>query len=59
MKGFIGDIKAFTTLFDRLQTTVKWVENDIYGQLLGIFTRFDVRKTDSAAGFYVTYTDAV
>lgn len=59
MKGFIGDIKAFTTLFDRSQTTVKWVENDIYGQLLGIFTRFDSRKTDSEAGFYVTYTDAV
>ena len=59
MKGFIGDLKAFVTLFDRLQTTVKWVENDIYGQLLGIFTRFDARKTDSAAGFYVTYTDAV
>lgn len=59
LKAFIGDIKAFATLFDRKQATVKWQDNDIYGQLMGIATRFDVKKTDSAAGVYVTYTDAV
>ena len=57
--GFIGDPKAFVTLFDRKQVSVKWVDNDIYGQLLASFVRFDVKKTDPAAGFYITYTAAV
>ncbi len=54
--GFIGDPKAFTTLFDRKKVSVKWVDNDVYGQLLAGFVRFDVEATDSEAGFYVTYT---
>lgn len=56
MKGFIGDPFAFCTLFDRQQTTAKWVANDIYGQLLGIYARFDTRATDTKAGVYVTFT---
>lgn len=59
MKAFIGDPKAFVTLFDRTATTAKWVNNDIYGEVLALFTRFDVKKTDEAAGKFVTYTDAV
>ena len=59
MKAFIGDPKAFVTLFDRVATTAKWVNNDIYGEVLAVFTRFDVKKTDAAAGKFVTYTDAV
>ena len=58
LKGFIGDPKAFATLFDRKQVTVKWVDNDVYGQLLAGFVRFDVKKVDAAAGFYITYTPA-
>lgn len=58
MKAFIGDPKAFVTLFDRVATTAKWVNNDIYGEVLAVFTRFDVKKTDVAAGKFVTYTDA-
>lgn len=58
MKAFVGDPKAYMTLFDRLQTSVKWVDNNIYGQLLACFIRFDVQKVDANAGFYVTYTDA-
>lgn len=58
MKAFIGDPKAFVTLFDRVATTAKWVNNDIYGEVLAVFTRFDVKKTDAAAGKFVTYTDA-
>ncbi|MCT4786590.1 phage major capsid protein [Exiguobacterium aestuarii] len=54
--GFIGDAKAFMTLFDRKRATVKWVDNDVYGQLLAGFVRFDAEATDTAAGFYVTYT---
>lgn len=59
MKAFIGDPKAFVTLFDRTATTAKWVNNDIYGEVLALFTRFDTKKTDAAAGKFVTYTDAV
>ena len=54
--GFIGDPKAFATLFDRKRSSVKWVDNDVYGQLLAGYVRFDVKATDTDAGFYVTYT---
>lgn len=59
MKFFIGDVAEFVKLFDRLQVSVKWVNNDIYGQLLGLFIRLDVKKVDEAAGFFGTYTDVV
>lgn len=59
MKFFIGDLSEFVGLFDRSQVSVKWVNNDIYGQLLGLFIRLDVKKVDEAAGFFGTYTDAV
>ena len=59
MKFFIGDISEFVKLFDRSQVYVKWVNNDIYGQLLGLFIRLDVKKVDEAAGFFGTYTDVV
>ena len=58
MKAFIGDVGEFATLFDRVQITVKWQDDKIYGQYLGTASRFDVKKVDEAAGFYVTYTDA-
>lgn len=58
MKAFIGDIKEFVTLFDRLQVTVHWANNAVYGQLLGSAVRFDVKQVDGDAGFFVTYTDA-
>lgn len=54
--GFIGDPKEFATFFDRKRTSVKWIDNDIYGQLLAGFVRFDVKEVDEDAGFYVTYT---
>ncbi len=54
--GFVGDPKAFATLFDRKRASVKWVDNDVYGQLLAGFVRFDVEVADTDAGFYVTYT---
>ena len=58
MKGFVGDLAAAVTYFDRVQTTVRWTDNEIYGQLLSGVTRFDVQKVDTDAGFYITYTDA-
>lgn len=59
MKAFIGDVGEFATLFDRAQTTVKWQDDKIYGQYLATANRFDVKKVDEEAGFYVTYTDVV
>lgn len=59
LNGFIGDPKEFAALFDRNNVSVKWVDNDIYGELLAGFVRFDVKKVDSAAGFYITYTAQV
>lgn len=59
MKFFIGDVSEFVKLFDRSQVSVKWVNNDIYGQLLGLFIRLDVKEVDAAAGFFGTYTDVV
>ena len=54
--GFVGDAKEFCTLFNRKQASVKWTDNDIYGQLLAGFVRFDVKKVDDEAGYYITYT---
>lgn len=54
--GFIGDLEAFCMLFDRKSVSVKWVDNDIYGQLLASYVRFDVQKIDEDAGYYVTFT---
>ncbi|MEK4666553.1 phage major capsid protein [Niallia sp. FSL R7-0271] len=56
--GFVGDAKEFCTLFNRKQASVKWVDNDIYGQLLAGYVRFDVKKVDAAAGYYITYSNA-
>ena len=50
--AFVGDAYEFVTLFDRKQMTAKWVDMNIYGELLGIFVRFDVVKFDEAAGYY-------
>lgn len=58
MVGFVGDLAAAVAYFDRVQTTLRWTENQIYGQLLSGVTRFDVQKVDTDAGFYITYTDA-
>ena len=57
MKGFVGDLSAAVAYFDRAQTTLRWTENQIYGQLLAGVTRFDVQKVDTDAGFYITYSD--
>ncbi len=54
--GFFGDAKAFCTYFNRKQVSVKWVDHNVYGQMLAGFVRFDVAKTDGDAGYYVTFT---
>ena len=59
MKAFVGDAFEFVTLFDRKQTTVRWTPHEIYGERLGLFSRFDTKATDKESGVFVTYTDAV
>jgi HK97 family phage major capsid protein len=56
--GFVGDAYEFCTLFDRKKASVKWTDNDIYGQLLAGFVRFDTKAVDKKAGYYITYTAA-
>ena len=56
--GFLGDPKEFASYFDRKQTTVAWIDNQIYGKILAGIIRYDVKKTDTEAGFYITYTNA-
>lgn len=50
--AFVGDAYEFVTLFDRKQMSAKWIDMNIYGELLGIFVRFDAVKFDEAAGYY-------
>lgn len=57
--GFVGDAAAFVAFFDRKQTSVEWVDNQIYGKLLAGVIRYDVEVTDTDAGVYITYTNAV
>lgn len=52
--AFIGDPSLFAKYFDRQQASVRWVDNDVYGQLLAGFVRFDVEVADTAAGFFAT-----
>jgi HK97 family phage major capsid protein len=54
--GFVGDAKAFCKFFNRKQVSVKWVDHNVYGQMLAGFVRFDVKAGDTEAGYYITYT---
>lgn len=55
--AFVGDAEAGVTFFDRKQVSVKWVDNDVYGQKLASFIRFDAKQADENAGYYVTLAD--
>lgn len=55
-KAFIGDLKYAVFFADRKQASVKWVENEIYGQILAAYMRFDVKKGVEEAGRFLTYT---
>ncbi|GCA53758.1 phage capsid family protein [Sinorhizobium sp. KGO-5] len=55
-KAFIGDLKYAVFFADRKQASVKWVENEIYGQVLAAYMRFDVKKGVEEAGRFITYT---
>ncbi|WP_239748959.1 MULTISPECIES: phage major capsid protein [unclassified Mammaliicoccus] len=52
--AFIGDVKRGVFFADRSDMSVQWQEHNIYGRyLMGAF-RFDVKKADENAGFFVT-----
>lgn len=57
--AFVGDLEHGVAFFDRQEVFARWVDNDIYGQKLAGFVRFDVQKADADAGFYVTLADSV
>lgn len=57
--AFVGDPSLFVKYFDRQQASVRWVDNDVYGQLLAGFVRFDAEVADKAAGFYATLSPKV
>lgn len=54
--AFVGSPEDYVTMFKRAETTARWIDHEIYGQLLAIFMRFDVEIVDENAGFYVTLT---
>ena len=58
-KAFIGDVKRGVFFADRSDVSLSWNQHNIYGRyLMGAF-RFDVKKADENAGFFVSFTDAV
>ena len=57
-KAFIGDVSQAVLFADRAQASVRWIDNEVYGQLLAISQRFDVVPADQKAGFFVSYPDA-
>ncbi|WP_439818378.1 phage major capsid protein [Weissella paramesenteroides] len=54
---FIGDLKRASLYANRADAAVRWVDNDVYGQLLQGVLRFGVSAADSDAGVFVTITD--
>lgn len=52
--AFVGDLKRAVKLFDRKQLSLRWMDNDIYGQYLAGVMRFDTQVADTKAGFFVT-----
>lgn len=53
--AFLGDVKRAVLFADRVDITARWVDNEIYGQYLQIGTRFDVKKADEKAGYFLTF----
>lgn len=53
---FIGDLERASLFANREEASVRWVDNDVHGQLLQGVLRFGVSSADSAAGVFVTIT---
>lgn len=55
---FIGDLKSFVLEAYKDEVTVKWVDNDIWGQKASVYLRADFKPADTDAGKFVTFTPA-
>lgn len=55
-KAFIGDFKRGVLFADRKDLGLRWADNEIYGQYLQAVLRFGVKKVDTKAGYFVTFT---
>jgi len=55
--AWFGDLKKGVFMADRAQITARWVDNDTYGQLLQIGTRYDVKAADDGAGYFINLSD--
>ena len=53
-KAFIGDVQRAVLFADRQELGLHWTDNEIYGQYLQAVVRFDVKKADAKAGYFVT-----
>lgn len=53
-KAFVGDIQRAVLFADRQELGLRWTDNEIYGQYLQAVVRFDVKKADAKAGYFVT-----
>lgn len=53
-KAFIGDVQRAVLFADRQELGLRWTDNEIYGQYLQAVVRFDVKKADEKAGYFVT-----
>ena len=54
--AFVGDINRAVLFVDRKELGLRWADSEIYGQYLQAVVRFDVKKADKKAGYFVTYT---
>ena len=50
----VGDVQRAVLFADRQELGLRWTDNEIYGQYLQAVVRFDVKKADAKAGFFVT-----
>lgn len=55
---FIGDLKSFVLEAYKDEVTVKWTDNDIWGQKASVYLRADFKPADTDAGKFVTFTPA-
>lgn len=53
-KAFVGDVRRGVLFADRVDLGLRWTDNEIYGQYLQAVVRFDVKKADAKAGYFVT-----
>lgn len=56
--GWVGDLESFILDAIKKEATVKWQDNDLYGQKLAVYLRADVKKAIDEAGVFLTLPKA-